>query len=215
MNTTAHSLLERIQSHEALIGIIGMGYVGLPLALAFAENGFPVLGFDVDDVKIEQLDRGDCYIKHLDGGRLGPRSTPGCSRHLRLLPPPRARRGADLRPDAAHAAARARHDLRPPAPSRCGACARPARRARVDHLARHHRRAGPAHPRETVEHRRRDTQRLTLDAQRCAAGTSSSWRSRPSAKIPATPTSPPPPLPRWSAAWTRSPATSPRRCTTR
>ncbi len=70
MNTTAHSLLERIQSHDALIGIIGLGYVGLPLALAFTERGFQVFGFDVDQDKVEQLNGGGCYIQHLDCGRV-------------------------------------------------------------------------------------------------------------------------------------------------
>ena len=70
MNNSASTLLERIQSHDALIGIIGMGYVGLPLALAFTERGFHVFGFDVDDDKVEKLNDGGCYIKHLDRGRV-------------------------------------------------------------------------------------------------------------------------------------------------
>ena len=44
--TLATALLAKIKAHDALVGIIGMGYVGLPLALAFVEKGFPVLGFD-------------------------------------------------------------------------------------------------------------------------------------------------------------------------
>jgi len=47
-----------------------MGYVGLPLALAFVEKGFAVLGFDVDSNKVAKLSRGEGYIKHLDGGRI-------------------------------------------------------------------------------------------------------------------------------------------------
>ncbi len=46
------------------------GYVGLPLALLFAEKGFAVLGFDVNPVKVETLERGDCYIRHFDGSRM-------------------------------------------------------------------------------------------------------------------------------------------------
>ncbi len=70
--TTSHAdrLLAKIKAHDALIGIIGMGYVGLPLALAFVEKGFPVLGFDVDPDKVAKLNRGEGYIKHLDGGRI-------------------------------------------------------------------------------------------------------------------------------------------------
>ena len=69
-NPYAEQLLGKIQSHDALVGIIGLGYVGLPLALAFAEKGFSVLGFDVDPGKVEKVNRGEGYIKHLDGGRV-------------------------------------------------------------------------------------------------------------------------------------------------
>ena len=59
------SLLSRIEDHSATIGIIGLGYVGLPLANAFIRAGFRVLGFDVDPVKIERLHAGKSYIKHI------------------------------------------------------------------------------------------------------------------------------------------------------
>jgi UDP-N-acetyl-D-glucosamine dehydrogenase len=70
--TTTHAklLLEGVRAQRVTVGVIGLGYVGLPLALAFAERGFPVLGFDVDQAKVEAVRRGECYIKHLDGGRL-------------------------------------------------------------------------------------------------------------------------------------------------
>ncbi len=70
MNETARVLLAKIESKDALVGIIGLGYVGLPLALAFAERGFAVLGFDVDTGKVEALGRGDCYIQHINRGRV-------------------------------------------------------------------------------------------------------------------------------------------------
>ena len=70
MNQTAKSLLKKIKDHEALVGIIGLGYVGLPLALCFAEKKFKVLGFDVDPEKVKKLNRGESYIKHLDANRL-------------------------------------------------------------------------------------------------------------------------------------------------
>ncbi len=66
----AHSLRQRIEAGDVLVGIIGVGYVGLPLALAFVERGFTVVGFDVDPVKVDKLSRGEGYIKHLDGGRI-------------------------------------------------------------------------------------------------------------------------------------------------
>jgi UDP-N-acetyl-D-glucosamine dehydrogenase len=50
--------------------VIGLGYVGLPIALSYAHAGFPVLGFDIDERKVEQLAAGECYIRHLDPRRL-------------------------------------------------------------------------------------------------------------------------------------------------
>jgi UDP-N-acetyl-D-glucosamine dehydrogenase len=52
----------RIQSHDVRIGIVGMGYVGLPLALLFSEERFRVTGFDIDVRKMETLNSGDTYI---------------------------------------------------------------------------------------------------------------------------------------------------------
>ena len=65
-------LQARIESGDAVIGIIGMGYVGLPLAIAFAEAGCPVLAFDVDQTKIDALTASRSYIKHIDSARLAP-----------------------------------------------------------------------------------------------------------------------------------------------
>jgi UDP-N-acetyl-D-glucosamine dehydrogenase len=64
------TLLDRIQSRSARIGIIGQGYVGLPLALVFREAGFPVVGFDLDSKKVEALRRGESYIKHIGPERV-------------------------------------------------------------------------------------------------------------------------------------------------
>lgn len=58
-------ILERIKHKSAIIGIVGMGYVGLPLGLAFAAKGFNVLGFDLDERKIKLLTKGKGYIKHI------------------------------------------------------------------------------------------------------------------------------------------------------
>jgi hypothetical protein len=60
----------RIDAHEASIGIIGQGYVGLPLALTFVEKGVRVLGLDVDAEKVAALNRGECYIRHVDAVRV-------------------------------------------------------------------------------------------------------------------------------------------------
>jgi len=65
-------LQARIESGTAIIGVIGMGYVGLPLAVAFGEAGCPVLAFDVDQAKIDALEAGESYIKHIDAARIAP-----------------------------------------------------------------------------------------------------------------------------------------------
>ncbi len=62
---TTALLLERIVGSTAQIGVIGLGYVGLPLARAFVESSYSVLGFDVDAEKVETLQRGESYIKHI------------------------------------------------------------------------------------------------------------------------------------------------------
>ena len=67
---TAIELRRKIDEGTALVGIVGLGYVGLPLALTFAERGFPVLGFDLDREKVEAIGRGRNYIRHLGSERL-------------------------------------------------------------------------------------------------------------------------------------------------
>jgi UDP-N-acetyl-D-glucosamine dehydrogenase len=59
---TTIELRQRIQSRQARIGIVGMGYVGLPLALLFAEQDFPVTGFDIDAKKVAILNQGGSYL---------------------------------------------------------------------------------------------------------------------------------------------------------
>jgi UDP-N-acetyl-D-glucosamine dehydrogenase len=58
-------LSEKIKDNAACVGVIGLGYVGLPLLRAFHSAGYPVLGFDVDPRKIEALKQGKNYLKHL------------------------------------------------------------------------------------------------------------------------------------------------------
>jgi UDP-N-acetyl-D-glucosamine dehydrogenase len=71
MSTSTHSepgsakLLERFKAKKANIGIIGLGYVGLPLCIAIARAGSPVTGFDIDVAKAETLGNGKSYIKHI------------------------------------------------------------------------------------------------------------------------------------------------------
>ena len=61
------NLIDKITQKKSLIGIIGLGYVGLPLVLRFGEVGFKILGFDSDDQKVSKLNAGESYIKHIPG----------------------------------------------------------------------------------------------------------------------------------------------------
>ncbi|MGP1309842.1 MAG: nucleotide sugar dehydrogenase [Phycisphaerales bacterium] len=63
--SAAAHLRERLETGRAVVGVIGLGYVGLPLAHALHEGGLPVLGFDVDPAKIVALEKGENYLKHL------------------------------------------------------------------------------------------------------------------------------------------------------
>lgn len=58
-------LLEKLKSCEAVIGILGLGYVGQPLALRYAQLGYKVIGFDVDEAKVSSLNRGHSQIEHI------------------------------------------------------------------------------------------------------------------------------------------------------
>src|SRR5215831_19001736 len=59
------SLLKRIAQREAKVGVVGLGYVGLPLGMTFAEAGFPVLGLEVDSRKVQGVLEGKSYIRHI------------------------------------------------------------------------------------------------------------------------------------------------------
>jgi UDP-N-acetyl-D-glucosamine dehydrogenase len=65
-NTPHQQLLERINARKASIGVIGLGYVGLPLAVEFARHGFNVCGFDVDESKTSQINAGKSYIPDVE-----------------------------------------------------------------------------------------------------------------------------------------------------
>jgi len=70
------SLIDKIAAREANVGIIGLGYVGLPLVIEFCKAGFPVTGFDVDTVKVKMLQQGKSYIKHIDISSITVGNTP-------------------------------------------------------------------------------------------------------------------------------------------
>jgi len=63
MKTT---LIDKIESKSAVIGVVGLGYVGLPLIKRLNEVGFPTMGLDIDQSKIDALTKGEAYIKHID-----------------------------------------------------------------------------------------------------------------------------------------------------
>ncbi len=58
-------LLTLIKSRKATVGVVGLGYVGLPLLIEFAKKGFPVIGLDIDRKKVVNLDKGASYIRHI------------------------------------------------------------------------------------------------------------------------------------------------------
>ena len=70
--TTASALAEKISSHEARVGVVGLGYVGLPLAVEFAKAGFSVTGIDVSAAKVERVNAGDSYVGDIPSSVLAP-----------------------------------------------------------------------------------------------------------------------------------------------
>ena len=70
MNKTAVNLENKIKNKKSIIGVIGMGYVGLPLVKTFLNKGFGVVGFDIDEKKVLMLNEGKSYIKHVTAEEL-------------------------------------------------------------------------------------------------------------------------------------------------
>src|SRR6516162_9858040 len=70
--TTAEILQEKIRSRSARVGIVGLGYVGLPLAVEFARTGFEVTGIDVSQTKADRVNLGDSYVGDVPNAILKP-----------------------------------------------------------------------------------------------------------------------------------------------
>jgi UDP-N-acetyl-D-glucosamine dehydrogenase len=68
---TPEEIARRYETGEALVGVIGLGYVGLPLALTACAAGYRVVGFDVDATKVTRLNKGESYIKHIASAEIG------------------------------------------------------------------------------------------------------------------------------------------------
>jgi UDP-N-acetyl-D-glucosamine dehydrogenase len=69
--SAAQTLEEKIKNRTARVGIVGLGYVGLPLAMEFAKAGFPVTGIDIEPSKVAQLNRGESYVQDVAADVLG------------------------------------------------------------------------------------------------------------------------------------------------
>jgi UDP-N-acetyl-D-glucosamine dehydrogenase len=69
---TAQTLAKKISSREARVGIVGLGYVGLPLAVEYATAGFPVTGIDLSVAKTDSVNAGESYIGDIPTGDLAP-----------------------------------------------------------------------------------------------------------------------------------------------
>ncbi|MEZ5813472.1 MAG: nucleotide sugar dehydrogenase [Alphaproteobacteria bacterium] len=72
MTTDTRNLLERIKKQDITVGVIGIGYVGLPLSYSCAKNGFHVLCFDVDESKTAKLNKGESYLDTVPSERIAP-----------------------------------------------------------------------------------------------------------------------------------------------
>ncbi|MBZ5594094.1 MAG: nucleotide sugar dehydrogenase [Acidobacteriia bacterium] len=72
LQPAAKTLDEKIRTRQAKVGIVGLGYVGLPLAVEFAKAGFSVTGIDLSDSKTEQINAGDSYIGDIPNATLSP-----------------------------------------------------------------------------------------------------------------------------------------------
>ena len=69
-SAAAEQLLHRLETRNATIGVVGLGYVGLPLAVEYADRGFSTVGIDLDEQRVDQLNSGENYLEDLDSARV-------------------------------------------------------------------------------------------------------------------------------------------------
>lgn len=74
---TKQTAIEKFKQREALIGVVGLGYVGLPLMLRYNAIGFRVLGIDIDESKVRKLNAGESYIEHIPAAKIAAASLSG------------------------------------------------------------------------------------------------------------------------------------------
>ncbi len=98
---TTDSLTTKLENRTARIGVIGLGYVGLPLVLLFSEQDFRITGFDIDAKKIEVLGRGGSYIVRIPETEIQAAKSKGFSATCGLFADLRDGRHHYLRADAA------------------------------------------------------------------------------------------------------------------
>ena len=147
MNDHRKELVHKVADRSARVGVIGLGYVGLPLALLFEESGFPVVGFDVDRAKPEALHRGESYIRHIGAQRVAAAFARGrivattdfdrlsdCDAVIVCVPTPL---GRHREPDLSYIRSTAEEVARRLRPGQL-------HRPRVHHLPRHDPRGAPA-----------------------------------------------------------------------
>ncbi len=70
VSSSLADLQEKIERKTALVGVVGLGYVGLPLISAFTNAGFRCIGYDVDDNKVTSLNAGQSYIQHISSDQI-------------------------------------------------------------------------------------------------------------------------------------------------
>ena len=71
-NEASSKLAEKIKNRTARVGVVGLGYVGLPLAVEYAQEGFDVTGIDLSEPKTESINRGESYIGDVPSAALEP-----------------------------------------------------------------------------------------------------------------------------------------------